>query len=115
MRRVTFLIVLCIAISCNSTKQADVIPVETMQKILIDLHYAEIYSAMLYDSSHQIRNKNMDSLAVFYKSIQEHYSISDEQLITSIDWYKHNPEQLDTTYAKMITTVSEVETVLGKK
>lgn len=93
---------------------ADIIPADTMQKMLVDLYYAETYSAMVNDSLHQIRNKNNDSLAAYYKTIQAHYNISNEVFIKSIDWYKNNPEQLDTAYASMILHVSEVDTKLAK-
>lgn len=82
--------------------------------MLIDLYYAESYSAMVDDSAHQFRAKNLDSLAHYYKEIQAHYNVSDTAFIKSIDWYKNHPEQMDSAYAKMIVHVSEVETKLGK-
>ena len=83
--------------------------------MLVDLHYAETYSAMVNDSLHQIRNKNLDSLALYYASIQAHYNVSNESFLKSVDWYKNNPEILDSAYASMILRVSETEAAFQKK
>jgi hypothetical protein len=100
--------------SCGSKMPDDIVSGDTMQKMLVDLYYAETYSAMVNDSLHQIRNKNMDSLAAYYQTIQAHYNVSNEAFIKSVNWYKNNPEQLDTAYASMILHVSEIETKLAK-
>jgi hypothetical protein len=103
-------ITLCIA-SCNffAGNKDGVIPADNMQKILADLHIAEVYSTMVNDSLHQIRDKNKDSLAVYYKSVLTHYNITKEQLVQSIKWYKMHPAELDSVYAGMITDFSKLE------
>ncbi len=101
---------ICMA-SCHffSGGKGDVIPADSMQIILSDLHIAEVYSTMVNDSLHQVRDKNKDSLAVYYKSILEHHKVTPEQLTESIKWYKMNPEELDSVYADMITHFSKLE------
>jgi len=108
----TLFVFACVFIaSCNlfSDGKGDVIPADNMQSILSDLHIAEVYSTMVNDSLHQVRDKNKDSLAVYYKSILEHHKVTPEQLTTSIKWYKMNPEKLDSMYANMITHFSKLE------
>ena len=115
MKRITIILLLCCICSCNSPKPKDILPSATMQKMLMDLHYAEVYCTMVNDSLHQMRNKNQDSLALYYKSIQAHYGLSDEAFIKTMDWYKHNPETLDSIYSQMITNGSIIEARLEKK
>jgi hypothetical protein len=109
------LLLTLVVVSCNQQKPADIIPNDTMQKMLVDLYYAEAYSAMVNDSLHQFRTKNQDSLAHYYKEIQSHYNVSDTLFFKSVNWYKTHPEEMDSAYAKMIVHISEIETKLGKK
>lgn len=105
-----FAIIFCfILISCSSKDGSNVIPSEKMEQILIDMHYADTYSAMAIDTLHAIGSKNNDSLAIFYKSILEHHKVSFEEFNESIKWYKLNPEQLDSVYAAMIPQLSKME------
>lgn len=103
-----------VLISCdNKPGGKDVIAPEKMQLILTDMHYAETYSTMVNDSF--MRNKNKDSLASFYKSILSHHKISMDEFRSSIDWYKMNPEQLDSVYANMIPNLSKQESIYPVK
>ena len=82
-----------------------------MQKVLLDINLAEAYSQNIKDSLHRRGSKNIDSLAVFYKDIFEHYHITKEQFAQSMDWYKSHPEDLDTVYNKMIPVVLKWQSV----
>lgn len=94
--------------ACNMQSQAP-IPAEKMQKVLMDLHFAETYSMMVGDTSHKAKNKNYDSLAVYYHDILQHYKISEEELKKSLDYYRDNPEEMDTVYNRMLPELSKLE------
>jgi hypothetical protein len=108
-----FLIVLVLLASCKRKGEPAIQPAQ-MEKILTDIHIAEAYSVMVNDSLHHIRNKNYDSLAVYYNDIFAHYHVSKEQFIKSIAWYKNNPEDLDSVYAHMLITTGKMEARGGK-
>ncbi|OSZ81803.1 hypothetical protein CAP35_00610 [Chitinophagaceae bacterium IBVUCB1] len=97
--------------SCKlfSKSNDGVIQPDNMKLILSDLHIAEVYSSMVNDSLYQVRDKNKDSLAVYYKTVLTHHNITKEQLVQSIKWYKMHPAELDSVYADMITDFSKLE------
>ncbi len=115
LRKSIITILCCLAASCTSKNADDVIPADKMQNILTDMHYADTYSSMKNDTLHMLGAKNMDSLAVYYKSILAHYKVSVEEFNESIKWYKLNPEQLDSVYAAMIPHLSKMEATYPNK
>jgi len=97
------------AISCGKEESAR-LPAAQMQKILFDIHLAETYSMSLHkDSTKRNTERNLDSLAVFYASIFKHHKITQEEFEQSLDWYKQNPEELDSIYTNLIPEVSKLE------
>lgn len=109
-----FILLFATTISCNQPDK-DILSPDTMQQLILDVHFAEAYSTMVGDSAHKDRSKNMDSLIVYYKSILNHHHITEEQLIKSVTWYKRNPETLDSTYAAIIPKLSVLESVYADK
>jgi hypothetical protein len=106
------LISLSILISCNE-KGANGIPIppETMKKIMTDIHIAEAYSTVVKDSLHKGGTKNADSLAVYYKDIFAHHKVTAAQFTESLNWYKNNPEEMDSLYDDMIPIVTGLQAV----
>lgn len=100
------LLVLIVTIGSCKPKEEPHLPAAKMQHILTDIHLAEINSMLVYDSTHQARNRNIDSLAVYYNDIFAHYKTNKEEFSKSLDWYKTNPEELDSVYARIITDLS---------
>lgn len=100
--------------SCKPKEEAH-LPAEKIQRILTDLHLAEINSMLVYDSTHQARNKNLDSLALYYNDVLAHHNISKEEFSKSLQWYKENPEELDSVYARVITDLSIMSGEAEKK
>jgi hypothetical protein len=100
-------------LSCKDMLKKDEPPVapEKMQKVLLDLHIAEVYSSMLTDSSHQSREKNPDSLAAFYSDVFTHHGVSKNDFDKGIEWYKAHPEEMDSLYNNIITEVGKLESV----
>lgn len=94
--------------SCISEPEPP-LPPDEMKSILMDIHLAEAYSMMVTDSTHYLREKDKDSLAVFYNDILSHYKLSKDEFIDIVDWYRHHPEQMDSVYANMITEMSKLE------
>lgn len=86
------------------------LPPKEMQKILLDVHTAEVYSSLVKkDSLHLQDNRNMDSLSRYYKEIFAHYHITKEQFDQSLNWYRDNPEELDSVYALMIPRLNTLQ------
>ena len=86
-----------------------------MERLLLDVSLAEGYSVMVKDSLHHPGAKNFDSLAVYYNSIFAHYKISESQFSENLDYYKGHPEDLDTMYNNMLTTITKLQAVQGGK
>ena len=91
------------------------LPVKTMQKVLLDINIAEAYSLLEKDSLHRIGNKNIDSLSQYYNDIFAHYHITHAQFDQSLDWYKNNPDELDSIYAINVQTVTRWQASVFKK
>lgn len=106
-----FLLIL-LTFSCKEKEQPH-LSREKMARVLEDLHMAEVYSTMVNDSAHTITNKNLDSLAVYYRTILKHHGISMEQLRTSIDWYETHSKDLDTIYTDIQNRMSTLEGVIN--
>lgn len=104
-----FMVVISLS-SCKDeeSKPADLIPREKMKVVLTDIHLAEVYSTMVNDSS-GIRNKNLDSLAYYYKTILAHHDVTFENFKESFYWYRQHPQELDTVYQDMMPIISTYE------
>lgn len=109
MRIIAAVVLICILSSCDEGRPKDVLDAKKMEAVLTDIYLAEANSTLVNDSAHTIRNRNIDSLAVYYKAILAHHNISKETLIQSVDWYKRNPEDLDTIYARVITDLNRLQ------
>lgn len=98
-------------VSCKVTPNSTPpVPAEKMQKVLLDLHVAEVYSSMLDDSLHQARNKNMDSLAGYYSDVFAHHHITREEFAQGVEWYKKHPSEMDSLYKNLVRAAGEMET-----
>jgi hypothetical protein len=64
---------------------------------------------MAKDSTKRLGMKNFDSLAVYYRTIFDHYHITAAQFESSLEWYKKNPDKLDTVYTAMIDKVTKLK------
>jgi len=98
-----------LAASCGRQQENHLSP-RKMQEVLLDINLAEGYSMTLHpDSTKRNVERNLDSLAVFYKSVLKHHGISQQDFEQSLDWYKHHPEELDSIYAAIIPEMSKLE------
>lgn len=109
------ILLLLLPVLLTACQETDVIknapiPPAKMELILTDIHYAETYSSMVNDSLHQVQAKNLDSLSGYYKDILAHHKLTREEFDKGISWYRDNPEQLDSSYKRIITRLSEQET-----
>ena len=103
-----------LAVACRQQSQPH-LPPDKMQRLLFDIHLAETYSMTLHeDSTKRNVERNQDSLALFYRSIFKHHQITEKEFDESFDWYKQNPEQLDSIYASMISEMSKLEGFVKK-
>ena len=102
---VTLFVSLCLVAGCKDRTKH--LPPKVIEKVLLDLTLAESYSTMTIDSLHKAGTKNTDSLAVFYKEIFAHHKITQQEFEESLNWYKSNPEELDSAYARMQVVVTQ--------
>jgi hypothetical protein len=115
MKASYLLLPLLLLFSCNSFRKDEApMPAAKMRQIFMDLHVAEAYSSMLDDSLHVSRNKNIDSLAVFYTDVFAHHNVTREQFMNGVDWYRRHPEAMDTFYKGLIEDASILETSQAK-
>jgi hypothetical protein len=107
------MLLLCLA-SCKQKDDAP-IPPKKMEAILTDLHIAEAYSMTLDDSLHRAIHKNIDSLAVYYRDVMAHHNVSEAELRESLEWYKNNVKDFDSTYSAVNTQLTAIEDKMNKK
>jgi hypothetical protein len=109
MKLIYSLFLLPLLLSCSDARQAP-IPPARMQAVLGDIHIAESYSVFLkQDSLHKAKERNPDSLAVFYRSVFRHHGITPEQFNEGINWYRMHPEELDSIYTRMIPEITRLD------
>lgn len=94
--------------ACSEKKEQAPIPMPKMEKILTDLHIAEIYSTMLDTSAIKRNDKNIDTLAVYYKDVLNHHKVSLEKFKEGMEWYKAHPGDIDSCYKHMIADIVKV-------
>jgi uncharacterized membrane protein len=85
-----------------------------MEKVLLDVHLAEAYSAMLKDSADHKSSKNVDSLSHFYKEIFARHHITQEEFDKSMAYYKQHTDELDSVYNTMLPELTKLEETAGK-
>jgi hypothetical protein len=102
---------LLLMVSCQEKDKAPVAP-DKMQKIITDLHFAEVYSSMVDDTLHIARNKNKDSLAVYYRDILAHHKITEQEFMTGLEWYKIHPDELDSIYSRILPQMNALEATI---
>lgn len=94
-------------IACNKPT-GNRLPLAKMAQILTDIQMAEVYSTMVKKAPQQRGfDRNMDSLALYYKEIFAHYNITQQQFDESIQWYKAHPDEMDSIYVKMLPEFSK--------
>lgn len=107
-----FIVLFCCfsLLACHNTSDDHIAP-DKMALILTDLQIAEAYSTMVGRDTieHRTVEKNMDSLAHYYKEILAHHHITMDELNKSLEWYRMNPTQLDTVYNKMIPELTALQ------
>lgn len=106
-------VILLLLPSCKDDKSEEHLSREKMIDLLTDIHIAEVYSSMAGDSLHRVLTKNIDSVAVYYKSILNHHNLSLEEFRNSLDWYSHNPAEMDSVYIGIQNKLITMESVVG--
>lgn len=113
MRPILTIILCCVMMQGCKEQEQPHLPRQKMIDIMTDIHVAEIYSTMVTDSAHRTTNKNMDSLALYYKSVFSHHKVSTEDFQNSMKWYSAHPKELDTVYIGIMAEISTLEGVVG--
>lgn len=111
---IPFVITIMVFTSCNESSEEH-LPKDKMVKIMTDIHLAEVYSTMVNDSLQKSVNKNMDSLAWYYKSILDHHGVTIDQYKNSIDWYSSHPLDFDSVYVALQDELIKIEGVLNSQ
>lgn len=111
-RSILWIFFVCILSSC-AEKEQQALPREKMTEVLTDIYLAEVYSSIVSDSTGLSANKNIDSLAVYYKSVLNHHGISLDQFSNSLRWYSSHPAEMDSVYVNVLNELSTMEGVLN--
>ncbi|RYD55831.1 MAG: DUF4296 domain-containing protein [Sphingobacteriales bacterium] len=96
-------------LACQQRQEESPMPKDKMEQLVVDLHMAEVYSSIGRDSTYSVSAKKMDSLAVYYNDVLRHHNITQDQFNEIVNWYKVNPQELDSVYAKVIPRLTEME------
>lgn len=86
---------------------------EKMTEVLTDIYLAEVYSSVVSDSTGMSANKNMDSLAVYYKVVLNHHGITLDKFSNSLRWYSNHPAELDSVYVNVLEELSTMEGLIN--
>lgn len=106
-----FLSAFYILFICSCKGSGPPLPREKMEKVMLDVQLAEVYSSLMpQDSAAKATTaKNNDSLAIFYKEILAHHQVTAADFITSLDWYRAHPDELDSVFGKSIKVLDQWE------
>jgi hypothetical protein len=96
--------------SCKNKNDNKHLSPKVMRQLLLDVHLAETYSTFKKDTTYKAGAKNLDSLAVYYKDIFAHYHITAAQFVENMEWYKNNPDDLDTIYNAITPVITGMQT-----
>jgi len=97
--------------SCK--KEQPHLSAEKMQGVLTDIYMAESYSMTIaQDSTKPGTQKNLDSLARYYREIFKHHNITQQEFTSSMTWYEQHPEELDSAFANMIPQLTKLQSTL---
>src|SRR4051812_26401368 len=96
--------------SCKSKVDNKHLSPKVMKQLLLDVQLAETYSTFKKDTAYKTGAKNLDSLAVYYKDIFAHYHITAAQFTENLEWYKNNPDELDSIYGEMTPVITGMQT-----
>jgi hypothetical protein len=108
----TLLLATALLAACGGNKKKQThLPDDKMQALLTDIYLAEAYTSSLpVDTTVKPRpGKNLDSLAVFYKTILDKHGVTYTEFSQSMDWYRSNPGQLDSIYRHMQVDVERTK------
>lgn len=100
--------------SCK--KEQPHLSTEKMQQVLTDIYMAESYSMTIaQDSTRPGTQKNLDSLARYYREIFKHHNITQQEFVFSMKWYERHPEELDSAFAKMMPRLTRLQNTLPRE
>jgi hypothetical protein len=85
------------------------IPRETMQRLLLDINIAEVYSGMTKDTLHKPGTKNADSLTAFYTDVFAHHHVTRDEFEKAMAWYKAHPDEMDSLVNAIMPEVERMQ------
>lgn len=85
------------------------IPREKMQRLLLDINIAEVYSGMTKDTLHKPGTKNADSLTAFYTDVFAHHHVTREEFEKAMIWYKAHPDEMDSLVNAIMPEVERLQ------
>lgn len=96
--------------SCNDGDAKDApIPREKMQRLLLDVNIAEVYSGMTKDTLHKPGTKNADSLTAFYTDVFAHHQVTRDEFEQAMVWYKAHPDEMDSLMNGIMPEVERMQ------
>lgn len=109
MQKYSYLfILLWVFVGCAPEKPkapSDLLSQSQMSSIIADLHIADAITA-----SKVLSPDSANREAIYFReSVFNKHNTNKQQFTASLDFYKQNPEQLDSVYAEVITKLSSTE------
>lgn len=100
--------------ACNSSVNdapQNLIPMDKMQYLLRDIHYADGLAKREGENDNSIESRTK----ILYKEVFAKYNISEEQFFESYNYYLNHVEKLDSIYGNIITEISKEQAEIQAK
>lgn len=104
MRKLLFWVPVLAAVACREPQPP--VPPDQMAALLADMHLAEVRSTQVpSDSTRGAGERNLDTLAVWYRSVWQHYGLTQAQFLSTMSWYENHPVALDSVYRNSVRNI----------
>lgn len=115
---IPFLLILIVITSCYNENKADpIVPApfiaeDTLINILTDIQLAE--AVITFSKQRKIANKQSLNDSV-YNVILEHYNLTAEQLNANLNYYNHDPKNMQRIYDEVLSNLSTMQSEIQVK
>lgn len=105
IKNITAFALTAVVLHTSSCRKEEKPPIskEELASIMIDVHLAEAYTSLMHkDSTAKGPEKNLDSLAFYYKDILNKHHLTTQAFDSAFQWYRFHPALLDSVYSKVV-------------
>lgn len=105
IKRIVIFLLALLVVSCNFSKEKNLIPRDKFVSILTDMHLAEGYYAT---HGRETKNHN-DSTFNFYNTIFKNYGYTRADFDTTLKYYTVHSQEFDLLYEDVVTELNKTE------